>query len=150
MKKIILQCMMLILATPLLSKAQPPRDDPRQQERVEALEIAFISRKLALTPDEAQKFWPIYNEYKRDLRQVMMAQRSNPERDLIDMEQKMVDVRKKYKDRFVGCIGQPRMNKLFSAEREFRGVLMNQLKNRPMNQLKNRPQQRPMMRRGGR
>lgn len=142
MKKIILQCMMLMLATPLLSKAQPPANDPRHQERVEALEIALISRKLALTPDEAQKFWPIYNEYKRDLRQIMVAQRNNPDRDMIDTEQKMVDVRKKYKDRFVSCIGQPRMNRLFSAEREFRGALIQQLKNRP--------QQRPMMRRGGR
>lgn len=142
MKKTILHLMMLILATPLVSKAQPPVNDPRQQERVQALEIALISRKLALTPDEAQKFWPIYNEYKRDLRQIMIAQRNNPDRDMIDTEQKMVDVRKKYKDRFVGCIGQPRMNRLFSAEREFRGVLIQQLKNRP--------QQRPMMRRGGR
>ena len=142
MKKIILPFMMVMLASPLLSKAQPPANDPRQQERVEALEIAFLSRKLQLTPDEAQKFWPIYNEYKRDLRQVMMNQRNTPERDLIDMEQRMVDVRKKYKDRFVGCIGQPRMNKLFTAERDFRGVLMNQLRNRP--------QQRPMMRRGQR
>lgn len=72
----------------------------------------------------------------------MVAQRNNPDRDMIDTEQKMVDVRKKYKDRFVGCIGQPRMNRLFSAEREFRGVLIQQLKNRP--------QQRPMMRRSGR
>lgn len=142
MKKTILLSTLVALVLPIISMAQPPANDPRQQERVQALEIAFISRKLELTPDEAQKFWPIYNDYKRDIRQIMMAQRNNPDRDLIDMEQKIVDVRKKYKERFVGCIGQPRMNKLFSSEREFRGVLMNQLRNRPP--------QRPMMRRGQR
>lgn len=138
MKKMFLILTMLTLAGPLF--AQPPAADPKQQERVQALEIAFISRKLELTPEEAQKFWPIYNEYKRDMHQLMMQQRNKTDRDLIDMEQKMVDVRKKYRDRFENCIGQARMNRLFMAEREFRGVLMNQLKNRP---------QRPMMQRRG-
>ena len=138
MKKILFILLFSAFSSPLL--AQPPAGDPRHEEKVQALEIAFISRKLELTPDEAQKFWPIYNEYKRDMRQLMMTQRNKPERDMIDMEQKMVDVRKKYRDRFEGCIGQPRMNRLFVAEREFRGVLMNQLKNRP---------QRPMMQRRG-
>lgn len=138
MKKMFLILTMLTLAGPLF--AQPPAADPKQQERVQALEIAFISRKLELTPEEAQKFWPIYNEYKRDMHQLMMQQRNKTDRDLIDMEQKMVDVRKKYRVRFENCIGQARMNRLFMAEREFRGVLMNQLKNRP---------QRPMMQRRG-
>lgn len=34
------------------------------QERVEALRVAFITDRLALTPTEAQQFWPIYNEFK--------------------------------------------------------------------------------------
>ena len=105
--------------------------DPKEQEKIQALEIAFISRKLNLNTEEAQRFWPIYNEYKRDVRQVMIAQKNNSNRDIVDDEQKIIDVRKKYRDRFVGVIGQPRMNKFFQAEREFRGVLLNQLKNRP-------------------
>jgi hypothetical protein len=112
----------------LLAQEQP---DNKEQEKIQALEIAFISRKLNLNENEAQRFWPIYNEYKRDVRQVMLTQRNNPKRDVLDNEQMLIDVRKKYKERFVGVIGQPRMNKFFEAEREFRGVLLNQLKNRP-------------------
>ena len=40
-------------------------------EKVEAHKIAFITNELNLTPEESQKFWPIYNEYsakERDLR----------------------------------------------------------------------------------
>jgi len=123
--------MMLIalsLAGNVYAQDQP---DPKEQEKIQSLEIAFISRKLNLTTEEAQRFWPIYNEYKRDVRQVMIAQKNNSNRDVVDDEQKIIDVRKKYRDRFVGVIGQPRMNKFFQAEREFRGVLLNQLKNRP-------------------
>lgn len=38
-------------------------------ERVQALKVAFITNALNLTPTEAEKFWPIYNEYqdKRDV-----------------------------------------------------------------------------------
>lgn len=109
--------------------AQEQQPDPKQEQKIQALEIAFISRKLDLTPDEAQKFWPVYNEYKKEVRQVTMNERNNP--DEIIREQKILDVRKKYSGRFVAVIGQPRMNKFFQAEREFRGVLLNQLKNRP-------------------
>ncbi|MCX6311679.1 MAG: hypothetical protein NT084_08580 [Bacteroidetes bacterium] len=37
-------------------------------ERVQALKVAFITKQLNLTSDEAEKFWPIYNDYqdKRD------------------------------------------------------------------------------------
>ncbi len=112
----------------LFAQEQP---DNKEQEKIQALEIAFISRKLNLNENEAQRFWPVYNEYKRDVRQVMLTQRNNPKRDVLDNEQMLIDVRKKYKERFVGVIGQPRMNKFFEAEREFRGVLLNQLKNRP-------------------
>ena len=123
---------MMIVALSLTSYVYAQdQPDPKEQEKIQALEIAFISRKLNLNTEEAQRFWPIYNEYKRDVRQVMIAQKNNNNRDIVDDEQKIIDVRKKYRDRFVGVIGQPRMNKFFQAEREFRGVLLNQLKNRP-------------------
>jgi hypothetical protein len=128
MKKIFTLTVLLISITGFVF-AQEQQPDPKQEEKIQALEIAFISRKLDLTPDEAQKFWPIYNEYKKEVRQVTMNERNNP--DEIVREQKILDVRKKYSGRFVGVIGQPRMNKFFQAEREFRGVLLNQLKNRP-------------------
>ena len=130
MKKIFTLMMIVALSLTSYVYAQD-QPDPKEQEKIQALEIAFISRKLNLNTEEAQRFWPIYNEYKRDVRQVMIAQKNNSNRDIVDDEQRIIDVRKKYRDRFVGVIGQPRMNKFFQAEREFRGVLLNQLKNRP-------------------
>ena len=43
----------------------------------------------------------------------------------------MLDVRKKYKAQFSGVIGQQRMNQFFKTEQEFRGVLLNKIKNNP-------------------
>lgn len=124
----LMTCLILSAGTAI---AQEQKPDPKQEEKIQALEIAFISRKLELSTDEAQKFWPVYNEYKKEMRQVVVTNRNNPGRDVVETEQKMVDVRKKYKDRFSGIIGQNRMNKFFQAEHEFRGVLLNRLKNQP-------------------
>lgn len=140
MKKMFTLTMIVLFScsSMLFAQEQP---NHKEQEKIQALEIAFISRKLNLNENEAQRFWPVYNEYKRDVRQVMLTHRNNPKRDVLENEQMLIDVRKKYKERFVGVIGQPRMNKFFEAEREFRGVLLNQLKNnpnKPMLQRRNR------------
>jgi hypothetical protein len=35
-----------------------------RKEKVETFKIAFITKALNLTPEEAQKFWPVFNEYE--------------------------------------------------------------------------------------
>lgn len=37
------------------------------QKAVQADKKAYVASVLALTPDEARKFWPIYDQYQRDL-----------------------------------------------------------------------------------
>ena len=95
-------------------------------EKVQALKIAFITQKLELTSTEAQKFWPIYNRYETDLRQVIIDNRVGG--DAIDNEEKVLNVKKKYRTEFSNVIGPSKTTILFNAEREFRGVLMRQLK----------------------
>ena len=34
----------------------------KMNERIKAQKTAFITERLSLTADEAEKFWPIYNE----------------------------------------------------------------------------------------
>jgi len=48
------------------SFAQPNKE---QMERIKGERIAFYTEKMDLTPAEAEKFWPVYNEFsdKRDL-----------------------------------------------------------------------------------
>lgn len=45
-------------------------------DKITALKTAFITEKLELTSSEAQKFWPVYNEYDRQL-QILRDQRRN-------------------------------------------------------------------------
>ncbi len=125
MKKYIL--ILILSITTFIAKAQ--NDDPaKRAERVEALKIAFITQKLDLSVDEAQKFWPVYNRYESDLKSVIKENRANP--DVLDDEEKLLNLRKRYRGEFVKVIGPQKMNTLFGAEKEFRQALLKRLKNR--------------------
>ncbi|MEP4946352.1 MAG: hypothetical protein ABJU26_02325, partial [Flavobacteriaceae bacterium] len=54
---------LLILFTMLLSTnwfyAQHPSG-----ERIKTLKVAYITEKISLTSEEAQSFWPVYNDYE--------------------------------------------------------------------------------------
>jgi hypothetical protein len=121
---------LLLLIGPFMLQAQVNPENTKE-EKIQALEVAFISRKLNLTTEEAQKFWPVYNEYKKDMRQIVSVREQKGQTDIIDLEEQLIGVRKKYKDRFSDAIGKPRMNQFFKAEKEFRGVLMNRLNKQP-------------------
>ena len=65
-----------------------------RSEKVQALKVAFITQKLNLTSAEAEKFWPVYNNYENEIKSVRT---SNRDGDVIDNEQKVLDIRKKYR-----------------------------------------------------
>ncbi len=104
-----------------------------RQEKIEALKIAFITQKLQLSPGEAEKFWPIYNQYTEEIKSITKSSGNN---DVLENEQQLLNVRKKYKTSFEKVIGPKKMNNLFNAEREFRNVLIKRLKSH--NQQRNR------------
>ena len=98
-----------------------------RSEKVEALKIAFLTQKLQLTSAQAEKFWPVYNEYEAELQSVRKENKSG---DMLDGEQKLLDTRKKYKDSFEKILGAQKVNTLYSAEKEFRTILIKRLKDK--------------------
>ncbi len=123
-----------------LAKAQDEQPNERKQADIEALKVAFISKELNLTPDEAQKFWPQYNQYSKELKAVKL---SNPD-DILDRDEKVLNLRKSYKEQFTMILGPQRVNSMYNAEGRFHQLLFkairkqNQLQNRPMRPLKRR------------
>ena len=101
------------------------KDHEKKKQEIEALKIAFISKELSLTPEEAQKFWPVYNLYFKELRATVGKDDS-----VIDKEEKILNVRKKYKSQFSGIIGAERMDKLFKSEGKFRQLLLRSMKDK--------------------
>ena len=48
-----------------------------KREKLEALKIAHITERLALTPKEAQTFWPLFNEMEAKMKAVRKERRRN-------------------------------------------------------------------------
>ena len=97
--------------------------------RIEALKIAYLTKKLNLSPQEAQRFWPIYNNYASELRQARTEQRNNKTSE-IDTEEKILNIRKKYNKEFSGALNADKVNAFFRSEKEFGNYVQKELSER--------------------
>lgn len=117
---------LLLLLLPFSGMAQDGiRGENRQ--RLEAIQIAYLTKELSLTTQDAEKFWPVYNKYQDELRGLL---KNGGDEDVLNRQQKALDIRKKYKPDFVKILGADRTNKLFQAEDKFREMVKRELQNR--------------------
>jgi hypothetical protein len=107
-----------ILFTTLVLSASAQDDNDAKGGRIEALKIAFLTKKLDLSPSEAQKFWPVYNNYAADMRSARIDQRQHKSSEL-DTEDKILNIRKKYSAEFSKAISTEKVNTFFRSEKEF-------------------------------
>ena len=125
--------------------AQENRAGQRSAE-LEAARAAVITEKLGLTPEQAEKFWPVYNEFssqRTELRkEYVQAKRAidpnnpNPEQQQklvtlgLTIRQKELDLEKDYSVRLMGLITAQQMMKLHSAEKDFQMMVLQQIQQR--------------------
>ena len=152
MKRIIIITLILISAKllPAQDETDQIQRDPKAAEKIQALRTAYISDKLGLTPDQAEKFWPVYREFTQErtkLRQELKeAQRNinpnNPDpkaqQALVDLglevKQKELNLEKDYSGRLLKVITAQQVLSLRKAELDFRELVINQLQQRRLNQ----------------
>jgi hypothetical protein len=128
MKKIFL--LVLISLVIAATNAQNRSEKQFNKNNIEALKVAYITRQLNLTPEEAQKFWPIHNIYFEEIKK---TRRENLENELV-FEEKILNVRKKYNSEFRKILmSDERVNKLFKIEKDFNNELRKEWMNRRMN-----------------
>ena len=117
--------------------------DPKAQEKIRAARIAYITEKLGLTPAEAEKFWPIYNEFdqkRRELRLQNKDLRRNPDPNKSQEEiekaaiaqqhqfrQKELDLEKDYSGRLLNVISAKKVMALPRTEKDFRDLLLRRM-----------------------
>lgn len=57
--------------------SQPSGQNRERMEKYKSMKIAYITENLELTPLEAEKFWPVYNQYEQKKGELMRTMRSN-------------------------------------------------------------------------
>ena len=130
MKKIFLLIMLSFGLVAIAISQNKPNKQGLSKNNIEALKVAYITRQLNLTPEEAQKFWPVHNIYFEELKK---ARKDNLD-DELAFEEKALSVRKKYSIDFKKVlVSDERVNKVFTADRDFNNELRKELKNRMNN-----------------
>jgi Spy/CpxP family protein refolding chaperone len=143
MKKFLL---LLMLLAPLSGvQAQPGQGAGPRRAEMQAAKIGFFTRFLALTEEEAQKFWPVYNKYEEEReahRKKMMGLRLNKEttdeltekeaealvEQYLQLRQEEVELEKRYYASVKKVLPAPKVAKLFQAERQFQREILRSMR----------------------
>ncbi len=108
-----------------------------QGEKIKALEIAYITKQLNLSSEEAEKFWPVFNKYRMEVKNVLTDKNIH---DDLERQQKVLDIRKKYRTEFARILNPERAQEVYGSEDRFRNLL----KREWMQRLKERQELRPL------
>lgn len=134
----------------LISSLSFAQDFKERREKVKALKVAFITKKLELTTEEAQKFWPIYNTYdesQAELRHEKMRailNRFKPDNvenlsekeasallvQMEKIEEDLFNLRRKFIKELQGVISAKKIIKLKKAEEDFNRELLKQMRDK--------------------
>jgi len=115
------------------------------KDKLDALRVNFITKRLDLSTRESEQFWPVYNEYNDKIRaiktNVRMAYRKiSPQTSDKEAEeiyhvdvlskQAEADVHKIYSQRLRLILGTRKFLRLRMAEEDFKREIINTIKER--------------------
>ncbi|AWX43104.1 hypothetical protein HME9304_00091 [Flagellimonas maritima] len=118
------------------------------KDRIKALKVAYLTEQLSLTKEEAQQFWPVYNEHEDALEDIRKKERQQFGSRFEDMSNVSENEAAKMIDRYInlqaekleienefikglqGVIPSKKVIQLFRAENNFKKRLLQQYRKR--------------------
>lgn len=139
-KVLITTCILLIIA--LKGYTQHHHHSKEEFEKIEAAKIAHITTAVGLTPNQAEDFWPLYNEYSQKRRELKHERKDlmrNSDQltddklilksfDRIDELRLMeLNLDQAYRKKFLIILSPNQVMKLYRAEKEFFRMIMRKI-----------------------
>ena len=90
-------------------------DDNDGNEKIRDRMNEYIQKRLNLSNDEAKKFTPIFLQYFKEWRQTLRDNKG----DRLILQQKIVDLRLRYRTQFREILGEQRGNQVFGHQEKF-------------------------------
>ncbi len=116
------------------------------RERIRSERVAFITDRLSLSAEEAQRFWPVYNQFTDQLEEVKKQQRENRKttndklavlsdkeverllQEELSAQQQIVDLQRKYQVELAKVIPVKKIAMLYKAEHDFKITLLRKMR----------------------
>lgn len=137
-KEIVILLAAIGLMLNLTVDAQKREGHEERMEKYRAEKVSFLTTQLDFTPDEAEKFWPIYNQMEKErweaqkLRRELEHKVKDAEENLSDKEvikltreysssmQKEGELLVGYNEKLLKVLSPKKVLKLYKTENEFR------------------------------
>jgi len=146
----VLTRLILIAAFFFICSVSSGQDEPNI-ERMESMRIAFFTEKLALTKTEAEKFWPVFNDYT-NRKEKINADRRNlfryiqrngdylSDKEVSESLEKYINLDKEDKElsevfnqKFLEILPARKVLKIYLADHQFKVFILNRIReNRPI------------------
>ena len=149
MKQIIINTLIILIAV-INSQAQKS-SHAEKLEKYRSEKVAFLTSKLDLNSNEAQKFWPVYNQLEKEKWEIQKSRRAIEEkirdaeaslseaeiikltRNFAGSMQKEADIMIKYNEKFLKLLPPQKVLNLYQAENEFRVFMIKKFRDRRKN-----------------
>ena len=148
MRTIATLSLIILFCVSVFAQKQEGEGRGMMREKIEAQKISFITQKLSLTPEEAQLFWPVYNEMDKKKKEfhskskvLFKKLRHNTDelsdQELEEISDQLIEMRvqdatldKEYHSKFKKILPPRKVLQLYHAEKQFHTMLLRQIKGR--------------------
>jgi hypothetical protein len=148
-----MQKYLLLFTLALVSLNLSAQRHKKDFKKIESFKIQYLTETLDLSPEKAQKFWPVYNEYQKKTREILKGKADLPPREgdgpdfdsMSDKEletkilehlndqKKLAEIKIQYFDKFKTCLGTRGAARYYKAELDFHRRIMRELGGRGKN-----------------
>ena len=97
-------------------------DNNEQNDRIREKMKEFIQKRLRLTKAETDKFSPVFIRYFNEWRQALRNREGVPR---LDLQQRIVELRIRYRNEFREIVGERRSNQVYENQEIFIDGLRN-------------------------
>ncbi len=133
--------MLLTVSSSLM--AQKDQGKAAIEKRINAQRVAYITNELDLQENEAEKFWPMYKQFRKEMKTVRKEFRK--ERNIDEMtneeaeaflektlarDEEEIAIKRKYNVLFKTVLPVKKVVKLHIAERSFKKEMLKKIKER--------------------
>jgi hypothetical protein len=117
-----------MILTGISVKAQEDGDDQKIRDKMRE----YIQNRMRLSKNEADRFTPVFLRYFKEWRTTLKENRG----DRLILQQKVVELRLRYRNEFKEIIGEKRSNQIYVHQEKFidelRGIKNERIQSRPI------------------
>ncbi|MCZ4408406.1 hypothetical protein O3Q51_06275 [Cryomorphaceae bacterium 1068] len=146
MKNAIITLLVLLPAIVWGQMGHPSELSPEKRKEIEGMKVAYLTSQMDLSPEEAQVFWPVYNQFrdemdahrsegrkKYQLFKINESELSDEElieqmESRFDHERERIAIEEKYFKQFVEILSPQKVLAMMEAEEGFKRELLRKVR----------------------